>query len=433
MKSKTQKIAGFLLASFVTAAAWIAFWPHPQTAIAPSTMALELVVPETRWSRDRLASSITAVENADSDQARLDACSDLLQIPLTDLRELLEQVSNDERRLSLVTNTLLIRWAANDGEAAISWAWKRYRSQGLWDAAFREIIPSWAAHDPKGLAAWALEAADHTRPTSEQPRIAEIESMEHPLVDSRMLTDIGKWLVTEDPRLAYEILERRGGFSSEDSKIPLALTSVAKIQEALSVFKGRQILDPLKLRGEERHLYYLLNRWHQLDAEDFNRSSYAGSIIPQAAEVPGLALDRWKSSPAAEREQQANAILASVHPGARGRRIEAIAKIWAEMDRSAALRWLEVIPPEDQTAASAARISVLAAHDLNSALAEADRLPASAHRDCFVIAFDAWTHAHRGTRADQTGWPDEWAQAWADLEALQPQSNSTTGDFWVPQ
>jgi hypothetical protein len=421
MKPMTQKTFGFLIASFVTATAWIAIWPSPTPAIAAPKVAMKHVVPTTHWSKERVASSVAAVGKAGSDRARLDACSDLLQIPIADVRKALEQVTlGDKRRLSLATKTLLIRWAADDGDAALRWAWQRYRSQGLWFDAFREIAPAWAAHNPKGLAAWALDAAEHMKANSGELSMEEIKPYQRPVVDSNMLTDIGKWLTTEDPRLAYEILVKRGGFSSQDPKIPLALTSVAKIQDALSVFQGRKIRDPLKLREEEVHLYHLLNRWHQLDAEDFNHSPYAGTIIPQAAEVPALELERWKSSPASKREQQANTILANVHPEARAPRILAIAKAWAEIDLPAVLRWAESLPPEDQTSASAARISIWAAHDLNAALANAERLSTGARRDSFVIAFDAWTQGQSGKRADQAGWPPEWTQAWSDLEALQP-------------
>jgi hypothetical protein len=83
-----------------------------------------------------------------------------------------------------------------------------------------------------------------------------------------------------------------GGFSSEDSKMPLALTSVPKVQEALAVFNDVRINDPLKMSGDEIQVHFLLTRWHQLDPEDFNRSSHAGSIVIRASEEAASAIER---------------------------------------------------------------------------------------------------------------------------------------------
>lgn len=283
MKPLTCKVLSFGLASAVTAVAWITFCPRVSvSAPSPAVPASDIV--KAFWSRERIASLITAVEQAGTVEARLSACTDLLQIPASDVREVLEQLSlKDKHRLSLAAKTLLIRWASDDGEAATQWAWKRFRSVGLWDEAFREIASAWAAHNPAGLGKWALAAADRVKPDAEEPSMAELEAMEHPYVASD-LTEISNWLVTEDPRLAYQLLKKRGGFSSEDMKMPLALTSVAKVQEALSVFNDVRINDPLKLSGDEIQVYYLLTRWHELDPDDFNRSSHAGSIVFNPAE-----------------------------------------------------------------------------------------------------------------------------------------------------
>lgn len=422
MKPSTCKILGFSLASAVTAVAWIVFWPRPASVGKPSSPAPETVIAEAPWSRERITSLITAVEKAETREAKLNACTDLLQIPIADVREVLEQANLKKGdRLSLVTKILLIRWAADDGEAAIQWAWKRFRSQGLWDDAFREIAPAWAAHNPAGLGKWALLAADKLKPGAEEPSMAEVEAMELPAVDSSKLTAIANWLVTEDPRLAYQLVKRLGGFSSDDPKMPLALTSVTKVQEALSVFDGLKISDPTRFSGNEIHLHYLLTRWHELDPDDFNRSPYAGSIVTDTGEESTEAVERWKALPASEQVDAASSLVASVIPQVRDSRISAIAGAWAETDPDAAARWLDSLPPENEISASAARISALAAHDLTATLDWADRLPDGQPRqNSLVSAFDAWTKAHPGERADRTGWPSARAQAWEDLEALQP-------------
>jgi len=422
MKPSTCKILGFSLASGVTAVAWIGFWPRTIAVNNPTPLVPETVIAEAPWSNERIASLITAVEKAETREAKLNACTDLLQIPFVDVREALEQANlKNGDRLSLVTKILLIRWAADDGEAAIQWAWKRFRSEGLWDEAFREIAPAWAAHYPAGLGKWALLAADKLKPDAEEPRLAEVAAMEIPSVDSSKLTAIANWLVTEDPRLAYQLLKRRGGFSTDDQKMPLALTSVAKVQEALSVFDGLKIKDPTRFSGDEIHLHYLLTRWHELDPVDFNRSTYVGSIITNTGEESAEALEQWKVLPASERADAASSLVASVIPQVRDSRITAIAEAWAETDPDAAVRWLDSLPPENEVSANAARISALAAHDLTATLDWADQLPNGWPRqNSLVSAFDAWTKAHPGEPADRTGWPTARARAWEDLEALQP-------------
>ncbi|MES2924937.1 MAG: hypothetical protein V4819_25500 [Verrucomicrobiota bacterium] len=420
MKPVTCKILGFCLASAVTAVAWIVFWPRTVSIAAPPLLAPETVIAEAPWSNERIASSISAVERADSVETKLNAGTDLLQIPLAGVREFLERANLKKGdRLSLVAKILLIRWAADDGEAALQWAWKRFRSEGLWDEAFREIAPAWAAHNPAGLGKWALLVAEKLKPDSEEPRLAEVEAMELPAMDSSKLTEIANWLVTEDPRLAYQLVKRRGGFSSDDAKMPLALTSVAKVQEALTVFDDLKITDPTRLSGNEVHLYYLLTRWHELDPDDFNRSTYAGSIITNTVEKSAEAVERWKVLPASERADAASSLVASVIPKARGWRISAIAEAWAETDPDAAVRWLDSLPQENEISASAARISALSAHDLKATLDWADQLPVGETRqNSLVTAFDGWIKAHPGEHADRSGWPAARAQAWEELESL---------------
>lgn len=420
MKSSVRDILCFGAVGAVTAMAWAFFWPRSVPNAAPPPEAPETTVKSVLWTRERIASLIAAVEKSNSEEAKLNACTDLLQIPIAGVREFLEQGDlKDKNRLSLVTRILLIRWAADDGETAILWAWKRFRSKGLWDQAFQEIGPAWAAHNPASLGRWALSAAEKLKPSSNEPTMEEIASMEFPLVDSGMLTDISNWLVTEDPRLAYQLVKRRGGYSSDDSKMPLALTSVAKVREALLVFDDLRIKNPSRLSGDEIHLHYLLARWHDLDPDDFNRSTYAGSIVTNTAEQFVSALERWKTLPDDERADAANKLVASVVPEIRDSRIYSLAIAWSQSDPGAAIRWLDSLPPENAALTNAARIAALAPHDLVSTLDWADQLPPEQRRNSLVPAFDAWTKANPGVRADRSGWPAARAQAWEDLETLQ--------------
>lgn len=420
MKTSAREILCFGAAAAVTVFAWAVFWPRSVSIAAPPPEAPATVVEPVLWNRERIASLIAAVEKSSSDETRHNACTDLLQIPAASAREFLERGDlKDKNRLSLVARILLIRWATDDGETAILWAWKRFRSEGLWDQAFQEIGPAWAAHNPASLGRWALSAAEKLKPGSNEPTMEEIASMEFPLVDSGMLTDISNWLVTEDSRLAYQLVKKRGGYSSDDSQMPLALTSVAKVREALLVFDDLRIKNPSRLSGDEIHLHYLLARWHELDPDDFNRSSYAGSIVTHTTAQSASAIERWKTLPADDRADVANALVARVVPEMRESRISALAIAWAEADPAATIRWLDSLPSEDQRFVNSARITALAPHDLTATLDWADQLPPDQRRKLLVPAFDAWSLANPGMRADRTGWPTGRAQAWEDLETLQ--------------
>lgn len=420
MNLLTRKILSFSVAGAITAMTWNYFWPRTVPIPAPPPEMQETSTESARWSKDRIEALITAVEKAKPIEAKLNACTNLIQIPIADVQEILEDANlKNGRGLSLATKILLIRWAASDGETAILWAWKRFRITGLWDQAFREIGPAWAAHDPAGLGQWALAVAENRKLDAKEPDLATIKTMDFPWVDSRMLTEISNWLVTEDPHLAYQLLKKRGGYSSADMTMPLALTSVEKVREALLVFDDLKIENPSRLSGDEINLYYLLTRWHELDPDDFNRSAYAGSIATSTTEDSAAAIERWKALPDMERADSASNLVASVIPVSRGFRISAIAEAWAETDPAATLRRLDSLPQENAVSANAARIRALAAHDLTATLDWADHLPAGQRRDSIVNAFDAWTKAHPGQQADRTGWPAGRAQAWSDLEALQ--------------
>ena len=211
MKPIARQFRVFVAACAVTAAVWMMAWPEP--AVVPQPPAKPVAdVSGARWSKERIASLVAEVEAAKTDEARLHACGRLLQIPLADARETLETVNlKSGHGLSLVAKVLLIRWASGDGEAATDWAWKRFRSEGLWNDAFREIGPAWAAHKPASLAEWALRTMDNRKPGSDSITKREAEESERPLLEFGTFSKISGWLVTEDPRLAYQILIARGG------------------------------------------------------------------------------------------------------------------------------------------------------------------------------------------------------------------------------
>ncbi|GAA5129253.1 hypothetical protein JIN84_03130 [Luteolibacter yonseiensis] len=413
MKPSRRDLAVFGLTCLATAAAWIHFRPiEAPAAPAPAPP----VTTPTGWSGERLDQALAAVGKAGSAAARLDACKDLLQIPPTDILATLEQqVAESDRQLSLVAKTLLIRWAAEDGEAAARWAWNRLRSKEAWEEAFRQIGPAWAAHNPTGLGRWAMTIDAKGTPPDDAP---EAGTMEMRVASRGLHTDISRWLVTEDPRLAYEILIKHGRMSSEDPKIALALSSVERVREAVSAFGDFKIGNPVRLTGKEIHLYYLFLRWSELDPDDFNRSRHAGTIAIGDTEKAAAALERFKSLPAREKPDAAENLMAGIVPAARSGRMRSIAQTWADTDPSAAIRWLDARPPEDRPAANTARASAIAPHDLTVTLDWMDGLPEE-QRLSLVQIFDSWTKAHPGQRADRSGWPAGRVEAWEDLEALQ--------------
>jgi hypothetical protein len=413
--SSMRGLTIFAAGCAITAAAWAIFWPRPVPVSPPPAEAV-VVVPEVRWTKERISSLIIDLENAKTDEARLEASSKLLQIPLEAASEALETVNlKNDRGLSLVAKVLLIRWASGDGESATNWAWKRFRSEGLWEAAFREIGPAWAAHNPVGLGKWALEVAEKTKSPAETITMSEAIAADEPLLDSSALGDISEWLMTEDPHLAYQVLFKRGSISTEDAKVPLALTSVAKVRQALLAFQRLDKLSDATLMGNEDYqAVHLFTRWRDLDPEDFSRSPYTSFVFPDPTKETAAALEEWKSSPGAE---TASRLVASAGAN-QFNRISEIARTWAETDPAATVNWLDSLPAENAFAARKARISILAATDLDATLDWADTLPRETRSSALVSAFDAWRKAHPGQRPVMSDWSETRRRAWADLEAL---------------
>ncbi len=412
MKPSIRNLLVFTAASVATAVAWMSAWPRVDPAERPSEAKRETEFQRQPWTHENTASILSAVEAADSDRKKLTAAADLLAIPITEMDDALDLVKwNDGNRLTLAGKVVLIRWASDDGQAAMAWARKQFKSKALWKQAFAEIGPAWAAHDPKGLAAWAMPPSRNQTP--------EDDPTDRPTIDSDGLTDIAGWLVTEDPTAAYQLLKRRGGFSSRDMTLPLALTSVTKVREALLCFGDLKITNPQRVEGDQIPLYLLLQRWNELDPDDFGNSPYAGSIAAGDSGSPLPSIERWKILPAPDRAEEATRIVSIVAPAARSLPILHIAREWAEVDSSACSRWLDSLPPENGAAANAARASAIAPYDLAATLDRIDQSPPEQWNQLIVASFDAWTKAHPGQRADRTAWPVARSQAWEDLEVLQ--------------
>lgn len=281
-----QKITAFVAGAAVAAAMWALVWPAGDS-VAPEIPAVDQRVErmETPSPADG-AAWLRDLENGATAADRAAAAGRLARLPITSFPNALEGVELvRDHSLTLPARALLARWAAIDGEAAVAWAWPRLRSTGQWDRAFAEMVAAWAWSRPEHLAAWARH-----QPNAQErsPTLLEVESAETPLVGWDELNKIWQALAKSNLRLAFEILQLRGGSSSEDSRIRNSLNSVDQIQEALSTFDCLGEMETYKFSGYDQILAgSLLQRWKEIDPEDFAKSPHA-HLLPGQPISPGL-------------------------------------------------------------------------------------------------------------------------------------------------
>lgn len=230
--------------------------------------------PPAPWTKLKTMDLIHRLESATTDPARLDAAARMGGIPEPHLAKALEMVTLvSDHKLTLTARALLIHWAAKDGDAACRWAWIRFRSQGLWKYAFREIGPSWAAHHPQALEKCAIAHCPKSR-GSFTLTLQTAEASDEPILDFDMLDNVSRWLIHEDPQAAYKVLQVRGGLTTHDN-LAESLQTVDKIRQALLAFDHLDEMVPNRFKGSEIFAQSLLIQWHKLDPEDFSRSPYA--------------------------------------------------------------------------------------------------------------------------------------------------------------
>jgi hypothetical protein len=292
MKRTSANIAVFCLASAATAWVWHARFPmadlQPPAPGQPHSSSRRVESIDTRaWLAD-LASARSA-------QAKLDVARQLDRIPANQVRAALEETPLIENgQLSMAARLLLIRWAAQDGEQAIEWAWMRFRSESVWHDAFREIIAAWSWNQPAKLADWAAHVALSQTPNSTYIPLAEAQQSEHPILDTDALRTIVVRLMRTSPRDAVAFLHSPGGARVWDSDAIRNLQSVTAVHEALSAFDDLEALNWDLMRDSaaqttmrissnqaepETIALALLQRWRELDAEDFARSRFA-ALLP---------------------------------------------------------------------------------------------------------------------------------------------------------
>lgn len=280
---KIIQVIAFVVACVATCFAWQGLRPEAREELA----ALPVSKPRHRlWSPEKTTALLEELQNAQSNEAKLNIARRMGEIPVSQVREALDQTPLIENRtLTISARLLIIRWAAEDGPAAVDWAWKRLRSEGVWTAAFQEITASWAWHHPEELCEWTKKLAADRKPGLGTIRLEEAMASDQPMLDFEAVSWITGCLVSVAPREAMEILKMRGGMSSDDSRLFESIPTVSKVREALLAFDHLDQLRPDHFTGSQMNAMALLQRWKQLDSEDFARSPYA-HLIPDPKSYP---------------------------------------------------------------------------------------------------------------------------------------------------
>lgn len=416
MRTTPLQTLAFGLALVGSGYVWSWLWQHAEPG-SPVSAAAPATPPAKPWTAQDTAAAMAELKDAKTADARMKAVATLGNIPPGQIRETLEQASVVENGdLTLAAKVLLIRWAGSDGAAAADWAWKRFRSEGLWQEAIREIGPAWAWHDAKGLHRWVM-AATKEKP-GESTTKAQAEASESPILDSEDVFNIAKWLAPEEPRLAFELrrMERNTVFSG-DLELPRLLRTLPQVKEALLAYDDLDQIKPGIMHGHQMLQVALFGRWEELDPEDFARSPYAHLSMGSQNRRLTAGLEDWQKAPATERTGAASAWIAGKEGAELRVRINQLATAWAGVDPEAAIGWASGLEERRREESYQLIAGVRAAKDLNGTLDWGDRLPAASQAATLVTTFDGWSTAHPGQRPDMAGWSEERIAAWKDLEA----------------
>jgi hypothetical protein len=423
---RTKSAAIFLATCAVTAIGWVMFWPdkpvEPINAAAPEPV----VEP---WRRDELDALIATLENGKSDQEKLQAALRLEKIPASEVPSILASIQTTrDGNLTLPAKALLIRWASQDPEAAINWAWQEFRSQSAWNTAFREIGPAWAWRDPEGLKTWTLARLAANPPTKERPfgdlTAEEAKALDAPAFQFGDVGKISEWLLKEDPKFGMEIFLKRSGFSTSDSNLADSFTDPRKIERALLAFPS-EMLEPLKTRdrttsftfGPEIYAQELLRRWRTLDPPGFQSSTYTIYLPKDPFKAAEITDEDWAKIEPAQREKAAQEKLASVSEKQSPSSAASIAERWVTTDPAACREWIETLSGDNAKTATGAYVEAQATTSLTETLDWIERGDTEQRGPYLVRAFDTWTKANPDAEPDFAGWSESRKQAWLDLAA----------------
>lgn len=377
--------------------------------------------PREPWSREGFDAALAKLDQAGTKAEQLQLAGELAEIPVREIPAVLEAIPLEkDGRLGLAASTLLIHWASEDGEAALTWAWGRMRESNIWREAARSIFATWAWTDPDSLGKWTLAYMAGTK--LEDPTLAEAQASETPLLTFDDVSGIARMLVREDPKLGYEVFLKRGGWASNDDEIYKSLEDPAKIEQALHAFPN---LEDLKARHESMtftmdslaHAESLMTHWMKIDPEGFAKSGYRQYLHPRFLRTGDVA-DEWKLAAAPERLAEANRIVDKTKGDLKRGAVMGIADEWVAMDPVACRAWLDSLPSGLTNEAKGGFVSKRAVVDLEGTLDFIAGTDPAYRHTYLMTAFDAWTKDRPGDVPDMTAWSEQERRVWGDLEAL---------------
>ena len=425
MKAKSAAI--FLATSATTAIGWVAFWPGTPPKPPDATISEPVEKP---WQREELNALITAIENGESEEEKLQAALRIERIPAPEILPTLSSIQTTrDGELTLSAKTLLINWASHDPEAAITWAWQEFRSKPAWSTAFREIGPAWAWRNPEGLKAWTFARWEAHPPTKERPfgdiTLAEANTIDAPVLQFGDLDRISGWLLKEDPKLGMEVFLKRGGFSSHDDRWEDVLTEPRMIERALQAFspemievlKTRDVTKPFTL-GPESHAQTLLILWKKLDPESFLSSAYTDCLSEHSSDTITVTAKEWSRVDPQQREKTANDKLAALPEKQTPSSAAIIAKEWGSTDPAACREWIESLTGKNQYWAAGEYVRNHAASSLMETLDWIQQFEPEQRGSYFIQAFDAWLKANPDRSPEVSSWSESRRRAWSDLAAI---------------
>lgn len=406
----------FACGAVLASAAWITLYPRP-TEQAPSEVTeAPIVIP--KWSADSLQSALRDLESSKTSAEKLAAVNRLNEIPTEEIPAALASIETvKNRQLTFAAKTLLMRWASKDGPAAVSWAWQNLGKSQAWNEAFVEIGPAWAWRDPEGFGTWLKAAMERHKPDLSVPS-ETAKASEDPVFDTTQISKAVRWLVPGKPSLAFEILKARPGWSSDDHKIVDMLRTVAQVREALLAFDDIDRIDITKPSTDLSIPISLLQRWKDLDPEDFARSPHRNAIgATRFEEVDGM-VSSWKSKAPSERASAANGVIDGTTDQNRPYTLTKIAAEWAADDPEGAAAWLESLPIIHEKIRDQVYATEISLANPGPAFRHIAALPPVRYQSSMKTAFDAWRTKRPGQFPDMSEWSETQRRDWADLEAI---------------
>ena len=273
MKRIIHQSIAFAGACAFTIFLWNRLVPKPAPGLSKETGITQKSHPPEPVDVETL---IRELNESGNNETRLKVALRFNEIPISQVRETLERIPLiEDRKITFPAKLLLVRWAGAQGEEAANWAWIRFRAEGVWKDALKEIIAAWAWKKPESLVEWTRRMAGLRKAELGTLSLADAKQSDHPILDFEALDQIAWNLVQVSPRHGYEVFNLRGGTSTHDSRFADSLQSVAAVQEALTVFEDLDQLRADRMTGTQMNAMGLIYRWKKLDPEDFSRSPYA--------------------------------------------------------------------------------------------------------------------------------------------------------------